>query len=127
MAKKAGAIVIMNAFDPALAPAYATDSTTRAMIPAVQKQYSEFNRQLSSMLFDEKTGISKQYPELRLYFIDIDAFMKEQAKAYKITDKQWLGTRQFPTEDGYLWFDDFHPMTSCHRGIGELVFGRVNR
>jgi phospholipase/lecithinase/hemolysin len=118
---------VFNNFDLTLSLGYTSNEEYRKLIPAVEELTKSFNDQLYSMLFDSKVGLMQSHPEITIYFIDIYSFMNELVSNNQFNQKPWKGTYQFPDPNKYLWYDEWHPMTSCHKLIGELVLKRINK
>ena len=119
--------VVFNNFDLTLAPGYGSDTEYHYLVPEVQKLTPRFNQELHSMLFDKKNGLLQAYPEIEIYYIDIYTFMNKLVTNNQFNKKPWKGTYEFPDPKEYLWYDEWHPMTSCHKLIGELVFKEIKR
>ncbi|SMP28465.1 GDSL-like Lipase/Acylhydrolase [Muriicola jejuensis] len=113
--------VVFNNFDLTLSLGYGPNTDYHGLIPVVKELTKEFNAELFSMLYDKTDGLVKLNPEIKVYFIDIYSFMNDLVASNQYHNKPWKGTYQFPDPNKYLWYDEWHPMTSCHKLIGELV------
>lgn len=121
--KKGGKhFVVFNNFDLTRSLGYGPDTEYHSLVPKVKELTQRFNTELSSMLFDKVTGLTTINPQIKIYFIDIYAFMNELVSKNEFSSKPWKGTYKFPDTNKYLWYDEWHPMTSCHNKIAELVF-----
>ncbi|WP_297795692.1 SGNH/GDSL hydrolase family protein [uncultured Eudoraea sp.] len=119
--------IVFNNFDLTLAPGYGPETAYHSLIPAVQELTKEFNSELVNMLFDKKTGLAKSFPGIEIYFVDIYAFMNHLVSNNQFNEKPWKGTYKFPEPETYLWYDEWHPMTSCHKQIAELVLKELKK
>ena len=118
-------LVVFNNFDLTLSLGYGPNTVYHSLIPEVQKLTQRFNSALSSMLFDKETGLVLSYPDIKIYFIDIYTFMNDLVASTKFHPTPWRGTYQFPDTDKYLGYDEWHPMTSCHKQIAEFVLDEL--
>ena len=89
----------------------------------------EFNRSLDATLADSGDGFAARHPEVELYRVDAHALFDKIAKdgTFKNTTEPWFGTYQYPDPAGYMWWDDWHPMTEVHRRVAAeavTVLGR---
>ena len=126
--KKGGKhFVVFNNFDLTISLGYGPNTEYHSLIPEVKKLTRRFNSELSSMLFDKNTGLIKSNPEIKIYFIDVYTFMNELVTKNQFNAKPWKGTYKFPDPNEYLWYDEWHPMTSCHNQIAELVFKEMKK
>jgi phospholipase/lecithinase/hemolysin len=119
--------VVVNNFDLTISLGYASSEEYRKLIPAVKELTKSFNEQLHTMLFDSKVGLMQSHPDITIHFVDIYSFMNELVSNNQFNQKQWKGTYQYPDPKKYLWYDEWHPMTSCHKLIGELVFKKIKK
>ncbi|MBT8257076.1 MAG: SGNH/GDSL hydrolase family protein [Bacteroidia bacterium] len=113
--------LIFNNFDLTLSPGYRTNDEYRSLIPEVKKLTQRFNLELEKMLFNKNTGLEKSNPEIKIYYIDIYTFMNELVAKNQFNMNPWKGTYKFPDPNEYLWYDEWHPMTSCHKLIADLA------
>ena len=67
--------VVFNNFDLTLSLGYGPDSEYHDLVPTVKKLTKTFNAGLYSTLFDEHNGLIQAQPAIKIYFLDIDAFM----------------------------------------------------
>ena len=125
--KGAKHFVVFNNFDLTLSLGYGPNTEYHTLIPTVQKLTKRFNSELSKMLFDTQTGMATSHPEIKLHFIDIYTFMNDLVAKNQFDDKPWKGTYTFPDPERYLWYDEWHPMTSCHKQIADLVLEELKR
>ena len=119
--------VVFNNFDLTISLGYGPNTEYHNLIPAVKKLTKEFNSELFSMLFDKNTGLVKSNPEIKIHFIDIYTFMNDLVNENQFNKKPWKGTYKFPDLNEYLWYDEWHPMTSCHKQIAELVLKEIKK
>jgi len=113
--------VVFNNFDLTISLGYAPNTEYHHLIPAVKKLTKRFNSELFHMLFDKDTGLEITHPDIKIYFIDIYTFMNDLVIENQFNKTPWKGTYKFPEPGEYLWYDEWHPMTSCHNQIAELV------
>ena len=113
--------VVFNNFDLTMSLGYGPNTEYHTLIPEVRKLTKRFNSELSSMLFENKNGLVKANPKIKIHFIDIYTFMNDLVNANQFNKTPWKGTYKFPEPKKYLWYDEWHPMTSCHNQIAELV------
>lgn len=127
IAKGAERFIIFNNFDLTVAPGYGPETEYHDLIPHVRVLVSEFNEEISQMIMNEETGLIANHTHIEITFIDIYSFMNELIanNKYMNTDTPWKDTYQFPHPDGFLWYDEWHPMTSCHFEIAELVHKKL--
>lgn len=118
-------LVVFNNFDLTLSLGYGPNTAYHSLIPEVKKLTKRFNSALSSMLFDKETGLVLSYPDIKIYFIDIYTFMNDLVASKIFHQTPWRGTYQFPDPDTYLWYDEWHPMTNCHKQIAKLVLDEL--
>lgn len=121
VAKGARHFVVFNNFDLTLSLGYGPGTDYHELIPVVKKLTQKFNTGLQQMLFDATEGFSQEYPEIELYFVDIDAFMSTYAEKHEFAKSPWQGSYKFPDPEKYLWYDEWHPMTHCHLEIAAMV------
>ena len=119
--------VVFNNFDLTLSLGYGPNTEYHSLIPVVRKLTKRFNTELYSMLFDKDNGLVKLHPDIKLYFVDIYSFMDDLVSNNQFNKKPWKGTYQFPDPKEYLWYDEWHPMTNCHKLIGELVLKEIKK
>lgn len=119
--------VVFNNFDLTLAPGYGAETEYHYLVPEVQKLTLRFNQELHSMLFDKLKGLLQAHPDIEIYYIDIYTFMNNLVSTNQFNEDPWKGSYQFPDPKKFLWYDEWHPMTSCHKLIGELVFKEVKK
>lgn len=124
--KGAKHFVVFNNFDLTLSLGYSSKTEYQSLIPEVKKLTRRFNSELFNMLFERETGLAPSYPDIKIYFIDIQTFMNDLVASKQFHQSPWRGTYQFPDPDKYLWYDEWHPMTSCHKQIAELVLDKLN-
>jgi phospholipase/lecithinase/hemolysin len=127
MQKGAKHFVVFNNFDLTISLGYGPDTEYYTLIPEVKKLTKRFNLELFQMLFDAETGLVKAHPDINLYFIDIYTFMNTLVNENQFSKKPWKGTYTFPEPSDYLWYDEWHPMTSCHNHIADLVFKELKK
>ena len=119
--------VVFNNFDLTLSLGYGPNTEYHGLIPVVKELTKEFNAELFSMLYDKKDGLVNLNPEIKVYFVDIYSFMNDLVASKQFNNKPWKGTYQFPDPNEYLWYDEWHPMTSCHQLIGELALKEMKK
>lgn len=127
IAKGAKDIVVFNNFDLTLSLGYGPQTEYHELIPAVKKLTKEFNEGIQKMLFDDITGLEQVQPEIKIYFVDIYTFMNELVQNNDYNDTPWMGSYKYPNPKEYLWYDEWHPMTSCHFQIAELVLREIKK
>ena len=114
-------MVVFNNFDLTLSLGYGPSTEYHALVPTVKRLTQEFNSGLHHMLFDASNGLFQEHPEVELYFVDIEAFMDVYVEKHDFADAPWRGSYAFPDPEEFLWYDEWHPMTQCHREIAALV------
>ena len=124
--KGAKHFVVFNNFDLTISLGYGPNTDYHPLVPAVKQLTKRFNSKLYTMLFDKSTGLIKDHPEIKIYFIDIYTFMNDLVGKNQFHSKPWVGTYKFPDPKEYLWYDEWHPMTSCHKHIAEIVLKELN-
>ncbi len=127
IAKGGKRFLVFNNFDLTLSPGYGPNTEYHPLVPEVKLLTKRFNAELYTMLFDSNTGLVKFHPEIKVYFVDIYAFMNDLVAANQFNEKPWKGTYKFPEPKTYLWYDEWHPMTSCHKQIAELVLEALKK
>jgi phospholipase/lecithinase/hemolysin len=119
--KGAKYFVVFNNFDLTISLGYGPETDYHTLVPAVKKLTKKFNTELYSMLYGNSTGLIIAHPEIKIFFIDIYTFMNELVKNNQFKKTPWRGTYSLPNPNEDLWYDEWHPMTSCHKQIAELV------
>ena len=119
--KGAKHFVVFNNFDLTISLGYGPNTDYHNLVPAVKKLTKRFKSELSAMLFDKSTGLVKANPNIKITFIDIYTFMNDLVNNNQFKKTPWRGTYTLPKPNEYLWYDEWHPMTSCHKQIAELV------
>ena len=122
VAKGARHLVVFNNFDLTLSLGYGPKTEYHGLVPAVRELTQEFNRGLYKMLFDAVDGFAQNNPGVKVYFVDIDAFMGTYVRKHEFADSPWRGSYAFPDPEKYLWYDEWHPMTQCHLEIAAMVY-----
>ena len=102
--------------------------------PAYVQEYAEvkdcvhdavldINSRLIEVFF-ENGGFAARYPDVKVNFLDAYEIFKSFVSdgSFTVTDKPWNGTYTEPQSNGFLWWDDWHPMTEAHR---KLAFAAV--
>jgi phospholipase/lecithinase/hemolysin len=125
--KGAKYFVVFNNFDLTISLGYGPETEYHDLIPAVKRLTKEFNEGIYSMLFDDKTGLKKAYPEIKIYFIDIYSFMNDLVQNNEYNNTPWKGSYKYPDPKKFLWYDEWHPMTNCHYQIAELVLKELKK
>ena len=125
--KGARHIVVFNNFDLTLSLGYGPNTEYHHLIPVVKQLTNRFNAELYSMLFDKNKGLVHSHPDISIYFVDIYSFMNDLVSSNKFNEKPWKGTYKFPDPKEYLWYDEWHPMTNCHKLIGTLVLKEIKK
>ncbi|MEZ2416214.1 SGNH/GDSL hydrolase family protein [Muriicola sp. E247] len=125
--KGAKYFVIFNNFDLTISLGYGPNTEYHYLIPSVQKLTKKFNEELYSMLYQEKTGLTYNHPEIKTYFIDIYTFMNDLVANNLFKNQPWRGTYKKPDSKEHLWYDEWHPMTRYHKQIAELVLEEIKK
>lgn len=125
--KGAKNIVIFNNFDLTISLGYWPKTEYHHLIPAVKKLTKEFNAELYSMLYNENGGLVHNHPDVKIFFLDIYQFMNDLVENNDFKDHPWKGTYKEPDSKDYLWYDEWHPMTTCHKQIAELVLKELDK
>jgi phospholipase/lecithinase/hemolysin len=128
-AKGARHLLVVSQPDITLAPAYRAGTKYADKAARVRELVQEFNRSLDATLADSGDGFAARHPEVELYRVDAHALFDKIAKdgTFKNTTEPWFGTYQYPDPHGYMWWDDWHPMTEVHRRVAAeavTVLGR---
>lgn len=116
-------LVVFNNFDLTLAPGYGAETEYHDLVPQVRALVTEFNEELFDMIMNKETGLISNYTDIEITYIDIYSFMNEliASNIYRDIHTPWKDSYQFPYPHGFLWYDEWHPMTSCHFEIAKLV------
>ena len=126
--KGATNFVVFNNFDLTISLGYGPTTKYHDLVPKVKKLTNEFNSGLYEMLFDPKSGLVKNHPEINVHFIDIYSFMNNFIKAKSFKNTPWKDdTYKYPDPEEYLWYDEWHPMTHCHYQIAEMVLKTLRK
>ncbi|GAB6175275.1 hypothetical protein JCM16814_01660 [Desulfobaculum senezii] len=107
--------------DITLAPAYAGEY---AHVKAeVAHLVVGINAKLSAELHGAG-GFSERHPEVTLHAVDAYGLFNTLAASgtFEISDAPWLGTYSYPKADGFMWWDDWHPMTATHRYFADAAY-----
>lgn len=117
--KGARAILVPNLPDITLAPAYQAGRSYAAKATAVRALVEEFNRRLDTALADGTDSFTARQPEVRLYRLDAHRLFAKLAQdgSFDNTVDPWFGTYSYPAANGYMWWDERHPMTEVHRQV----------
>lgn len=123
--KGAERFLIFNNFDLTVAPGYGRDTEYNHLIPQVQKLVDEFNQRLLNLLENESTGLRNRFPKVRFHMVDVDAFMEKQLadQRYSNVTTPWRDSYTDPA--GFLWYDEWHPMTSWHRDLAHWILNEL--
>jgi phospholipase/lecithinase/hemolysin len=118
-AKGARHLLVASLPDITLAPAYRAGTKYAASADRVRELIEEFNRALAAALTDSGDGFAARHPEVELYRVDAHALFDRIAKdgTFKNTTEPWLGADRCPEPAGYMWWDEWHPMTEVHRRV----------
>ncbi|WP_320174019.1 SGNH/GDSL hydrolase family protein [Maridesulfovibrio sp.] len=83
----------------------------------------DINSRLKSAVFG-RDGFAELHPAVTVNYFDAYKTFKSFVTdgLFKVTDKPWNGTYTEPQDSGFLWWDDWHPMTEAHR---KLAFAAV--
>lgn len=127
--KGARHLLVVNQPDITLAPAYRAGTSYAASADRVRGLVEAFNRSLDAALAATGDGFAARHPEVELHRLDARALFDRVAKdgTFKNTAAPWMGTYQYPHPDGYMWWDEWHPMTEVHRLVAAeaaAVLGR---
>lgn len=125
--KGAKNIVVFNNFDLTISLGYGPQTEYHNLVPTVKKLTKEFNEGIYSMLFNDMTGLEKAHPKIKIYFVDIHSFMNDLVQNNDYSNTPWKGSYKYPDPNEYLWYDEWHPMTSCHYQIAELVLKELKK
>ncbi|NND80053.1 MAG: SGNH/GDSL hydrolase family protein [Maribacter sp.] len=125
--KGAKNFVVFNNFDLTLSLGYGPKTDYHHLVPAVKKLTKQFNAELYAMLFEAETGLVASHPEVRIHFIDIYGFMNDLVANNTFEDHPWKGTYKAPDSKAYLWYDEWHPMTSTHKQIADMVLEELRK
>jgi phospholipase/lecithinase/hemolysin len=122
-AKGACQILVPNLPNITLAPAYQPGRSYAAKVAAVRALVDEFNRGIDAALSKDGDGFATRHPQLKLYRLDAHSLFAQLAQdgSFKNTADPWYGTYSYPAADGYMWWDEWHPMTEVHRRVAAVA------
>lgn len=111
--------------DITLAPAYRGEYAH--VKDVVAQLVADINAKLGAALHGGG-GFTQQYPEVTLHTVDAYGLFNTLATsgAFKVTDTPWLGTYSYPKANGFMWWDDWHPMTATHRYFADAAYGVIS-
>ena len=126
-------IIVLNLPDFTLVPAYnnpnlADYKTFSPLKNQVRMSITNFNKLLSKLIINKNHDYEKNNKGIHLDLIDVSQLFSDLVDEHyfkNITDP-WLGTYQYPDEHGYMWWDAWHPMTTVHKQIAELVMKNIS-
>lgn len=121
-------IAAFNLPDFSLVPAYNNSNLEdynkfSPVKKAVKIQIITYNKMLNKLFLDKKKEYADKHQMTNLYLIDFASIFNKiiNSNYYKNTHDIWFGTYEFPYDNGYMWWDSFHPMTSVHKYIASNV------
>jgi phospholipase/lecithinase/hemolysin len=127
--KAARHLLVVSLPDITLAPAYRAGTQHAANADRVRTLVAEFNRALDAALTDPDDGFVARHPKVELYRVDAHALFDRIARdgTFRNTTAPWLGTHPCPEPDGYMWWDEWHPMTEVHRWVAMAAAAALGR
>lgn len=124
--KGAKNIVVLTLPDFTLVPAYNDKHLPEynkffPVAANVKKQIMAYNAALKQLIPQKNKEFTKI--QVHLNYIDLTELFDTiiENNAYNNTMNPWLGTYKYPSNDGYMWWDAWHPMTSVHASIADHV------
>ena len=127
--KGARHIVIANQYTAVISPGYLKGdyATYRAPLTKFKKS---LNESLKNLIVDNKDSYIASHPEVTVYYINSDDLFNKIAndeKGYLFTNKtqKWLGTKEFPSPEKYLWWDEWHLMTRAHQLFADFIIEKI--
>ncbi|WP_243545151.1 SGNH/GDSL hydrolase family protein [Pseudodesulfovibrio tunisiensis] len=119
-------LLVSNVPNITHAPAYAGEYAACREI--VLKKVHDINALLEPALF-ASDGFAHRHPEVTLHRVkawDVFECAVEQGRFTRLSEP-WNGTYAFPEADGYMWWDDWHPMTAMHRIFAQAALEELGR
>ncbi|SIS75696.1 SGNH/GDSL hydrolase family protein [Neptunomonas antarctica] len=129
--KKLGArhIVLANQYTAVISPGYLKGDYASYRTPLTEFKKS-LNNNLKNLVVDNKDSFIKNNPEVTVYYINSDDLfnkISDDEMGYVFTNKteKWLGTKEFPSPEKYLWWDEWHLMTRAHQLFADFVIEKI--
>tara|TARA_B100000614_G_scaffold152465_1_gene135114 strand:- start:2320 stop:2931 length:612 start_codon:yes stop_codon:yes gene_type:complete len=116
-------LLVLNIPDISMAPAY-QQAPYRALRKKVSKTIESYNQMLEKAILGDD-GLINAYKNSRWSFIDAAQMFNKLSSHYRIVDRPWLDTYAFPKQDEYMWWDNWHPMSSVHERIAKEILNTV--
>nr|WP_321258853.1 SGNH/GDSL hydrolase family protein [uncultured Pseudodesulfovibrio sp.] len=113
--------LISNIPDITLAPAYRKEYAP--LKKTVQNLVKNINSQLDMAILGPH-GFCKHHPDTAVYpLLNTYALFNElvTSKEFTNTREPWNGTYSNPNTTGYMWWDDWHPMTQTHKTLAHAA------
>lgn len=121
-------IVVLSLPDITLAPAYnnpkSPDYAKYSPIKTkVKAEIDTYNQELNNLIKNQNQQYAKKHLPIKLTLIDLSTLLNNlvAAKQYQNYQEAWQGTYAYPDPKGYMWWDDWHLMTSAHQHVAEHV------
>jgi len=129
--KGAKQIAILNLPDITLTPYFNQKGSqqSQGLARKIKHQLFLFNSQLRRDIFVLQRQYSFNHRGVRIYLINVkDVYTHLVDRRYfRNSQDAWLGTYKQPSDKGYMWWDQQHPMTSVHKIIAAEVNQQLQR
>lgn len=122
-------IVLANQYTAVISPGYLKGDYASYRAPLTKFKQS-LNDNLKKLVVDNKDSFIKMRPEVTVHYINSDDLFNKIAndeKGYIFTNKteKWLGTKEFPSPEKYLWWDEWHLMTRAHQLFADFILEKM--
>ncbi|PHR26052.1 MAG: hypothetical protein COA36_13175 [Desulfotalea sp.] len=122
-------IVVANQYTAVISPGYLKGAYASYREPLTKFKKS-LNDTLKKLVVSNEDSFMKEHPEVTVYYINSDDLFNKIAndeKGYVFSNKteKWLGTKEFPTPEKYLWWDEWHLMTAAHQLFADFVLQQI--
>ena len=122
-------IVLANQYTAVISPGYLQGAYEKYRKPLTKFKKS-INANLQNLVLDNGDSFTKRHLEVNVYYINSDDLFNRIAndeQGYIFTNKtdKWLGTKEFPSPEKYLWWDDWHLMTRAHKLFADFIVGKM--
>lgn len=129
--RKLGArhFLVANQYTAVISPGYLEGDYASYREPLTKFKKS-VNANLKKLVIDNKDSFSNKHPEVTVYYVNSDDLFNKIANdepgyVFKNKTTKWLGTKEFPSPEQYLWWDDWHLMTRGHKLFADYALQKI--
>lgn len=122
-------ILVANQYTAVISPGYLQGDYASYRKPLTRFKKS-VNANLKKLILDNKDSFVKSHPEVTVYYINSDDLFDriandESGYVFQNKTKKWLGTKEFPSPEKYLWWDEWHLMTRGHKLFADFALQAI--